>query len=265
MAEKRQARKHNKPTQKPNRKTSNRLEEAMTRLTNEMAQLAEGQRQLQEVTARLVERQQRLEEGQQQLRETVAELAEGQRQLRETVAHSLERQQRLEELTAQLAEGQRQLQAAVAELMVANKRMGRLLAQLTERVGRIEQQWGLSVEAVAQVMLPPYLEKKKGIKLRGEPGEELQPLYLPVNKEWAQIDLYGEGTMNGEEVCVICECKSRVYGREVKTFARKLERIGAHLKTEKRIVPVLFGFFVHPSAAPVAASHQIILVGALQR
>jgi len=99
--------------------------------------------------------------------------------------------------------------------------------------------------------------------LKGEPGYELKPLFLFVNGEREQIDLYGEGTKDGEEVCVVCGCKARIYERDVRAFVRKLSRWELYLK--KPVVAVLFGFLVHPSAEWIAKVHRVILVGALQR
>jgi len=38
--------------------------------------------------------------------------------------------------------------------------MAGILKEVNKKVGRIDEQLGLSVEVVAQVVLPPYLEKK---------------------------------------------------------------------------------------------------------
>lgn len=275
-----------------------RLEQALLRLTNEVvqlaygqnelrnfvAQLAQGQQQLQEVVARLTvgqeqlqaamtrlaEEQSQLAQGQQQLQEIVAQLVIGQEQLQAAVTNLTEEQrqlsqrhQKLEEVVTHLIESQQQMQQLMAELSDSNRKMAGILKEVNKKVGRIDEQLGLSVEAVAQVVLPPYLEKKHGIRLKGEPGYELKPLFLFVNGEREQIDLYGEGTKDSEEVCVVCECKARIYERDVRAFVRKLSRWELYLK--KRVVDVLFGFLVHPSAEWIAKVHRIILVGALQR
>jgi len=275
-----------------------RLEQALLRLTNEVvqlaygqnelrnfvAQLAQGQQQLQEVVARLTvgqeqlqaamtrlaEEQSQLAQGQQQLQEIVAQLVIGQEQLQAAVTNLTEEQrqlsqrhQKLEEVVTHLIESQQQMQQLMAELSDSNRKMAGILKEVNKKVGRIDEQLGLSVEAVAQVVLPPYLEKKHGIRLKGEPGYELKPLFLFVNGEREQIDLYGEGTKDSEEVCVVCECKARIYERDVRAFVRKLSRWELYLK--KRVVAVLFGFLVHPSAEWIAKVHRIILVGALQR
>ncbi len=225
------------------------LQAAVTNLTEEQRQLAQRQKQLQEVVARLVI-------GQEQLQAAVTNLTEEQRQLSK-------RHQKLEEVVTHLIESQQQMQQLMAELSDSNRKVAGILKEVNKKVGRIDEQLGLSVEAVAQVVLPTYLEKKHDIKLKGEPGYELRPLFIFVNGKREQIDLYGEGTKDGEEICVVCECKARIYERDVRSFIRKLSRWRLHLK--KRVVAILFGFFVHPSSEWIAKVHRIILFGALQR
>ncbi len=268
-----------------------RLQETVAHLTGENRRLAEGQQRLQETVAELAEENRRLAEGQQRLRETVADLAEGQRRLQEVVVHLTEEnlrlaegqqrlqeavfqltdenrrlvegQQRLQETIAELAKGQQGLQRTVEQLAEENRKMSVVLKEVNKKVGRLDEQWGMTVEGVAQLFLPRYLESEHGIKLKGRPGYQLRPMFFRLNGEWEQVDLYGEGTKNGEEVCVVCECKAKIYGRDVIAFIKKLDRLWLHLR--KRPIAVMFGYSIHPTAEEPASSRNIILVNPLIR
>lgn len=265
-------------------KGQDELRQAVTRLTEENRKLAEGQERLQETVAHLAEENRRLAEGQQRLQETVAHLAEenrrlaeGQERLQETVAHLAEGQERLWQAVGQLTEGQERLQETVAQLVGVQLQLQTTVSQLAEesrkamvvlkevnrKVGRLDEQLGMTVESVAQIVLPGYLERHFGIKLEGKLGYELKPMFFRLNGEWEQVDLYGEGTMGKEEICIVCECKAKIYERDVHAFVKKLERLWGLLK--KRPIPVLFGYSIHPSAQEPASSHNILLVSPLHR
>ncbi|MFA0782792.1 hypothetical protein [Fervidibacter sacchari] len=272
-------------------KGQDELRQAVTRLTEENRKLAEGQERLQETVAHLAEENRRLAEGQQRLQETVAHLAEGQERLWQTVGQLTEGQQRLQETVAHLAEGQERLWQAVGQLTEGQERLQETVAQLVgvqlqlqttvsqlaeesrkamvvlkevnRKVGRLDEQLGMTVESVAQIVLPGYLERHFGIKLEGKLGYELKPMFFRLNGEWEQVDLYGEGTMGKEEICIVCECKAKIYERDVHAFVKKLERLWGLLK--KRPIPVLFGYSIHPSAQEPASSHNILLVSPLHR
>ena len=272
-------------------KGQDELRQAVTRLTEESRKLAEGQERLQETVAHLAEENRRLAEGQQRLQETVAHLAEGQERLWQTVGQLTEGQQRLQETVAHLAEGQERLWQAVGQLTEGQERLQETVAQLVgvqlqlqttvsqlaeesrkamvvlkevnRKVGRLDEQLGMTVESVAQIVLPGYLERHFGIKLEGKLGYELKPMFFRLNGEWEQVDLYGEGTMGKEEICIVCECKAKIYERDVHAFVKKLERLWGLLK--KRPIPVLFGYSIHPSAQEPASSHNILLVSPLHR
>ncbi len=260
------------------------LQQAVIHLTEENRRLAEGQQRLQETVAelaeenrRLTEENRRLAEGQQRLQEAVAHLteenrrlAEGQQRLQEAVAHLTEEnrrlaegQQRLQEIVAELAEGQQGLQRTVEQLAEENRKMSVVLKEVNKKVGRLDEQWGMTIEGVAQLVLPRYLESEHGIKLKGRPGYKLRPMFFRLNGEWEQVDLYGEGTKNGEEICVVCECKAKIYGRDVLAFIKKLDRLWLHLR--KRPIAVMFGYSIHPTAEEPASSRNIILVNPLIR
>jgi FtsZ-binding cell division protein ZapB len=221
-----------------------------------VTQLAKGQDELQQAVTRLTEENRKLAEGQERLQETVAHLAEENRRLAEG-------QERLQETVAQLVGVQLQLQTTVSQLAEESRKAMVVLKEVSRKVGRLDEQLGMTVESVAQIVLPGYLERHFGIKLEGKLGYELKPMFFRLNGEWEQVDLYGEGTMGKEEICIVCECKAKIYERDVHAFVKKLERLWGLLR--KRPIPVLFGYSIHPSAQEPASSHNILLVSPLHR
>jgi hypothetical protein len=251
-------------------KGQDELQQAVTRLTEENRKLAEGQERLQETVAQLAEENRRLAEGQERLWQAVGQLTEGQQRLQETVTHLAEEnrrlaegQERLQETVAQLVGVQLQLQTTVSQLAEESRKAMVVLKEVNRKVGRLDEQLGMTVESVAQIVLPGYLERHFGIKLEGKLGYELKPMFFRLNGEWEQVDLYGEGTMGKEEICIVCECKAKIYERDVHAFVKKLERLWGLLR--KRPIPVLFGYSIHPSAQEPASSHNILLVSPLHR
>ena len=233
-----------------------RLAEGQERLWQAITQLAKGQDELQQAVTRLTEENRKLAEGQERLQETVAHLAEENRRLAEG-------QERLQETVAQLVGVQLQLQTTVSQLAEESRKAMVVLKEVSRKVGRLDEQLGMTVESVAQIVLPGYLERHFGIKLEGKLGYELKPMFFRLNGEWEQVDLYGEGTMGKEEICIVCECKAKIYERDVHAFVKKLERLWGLLR--KRPIPVLFGYSIHPSAQEPASSHNILLVSPLHR
>jgi hypothetical protein len=51
-------------------------------------------------------------------------------------------------------------------------------------------------------------------------------------------------------VTILGECKARFHPREVKTFLRQVEKVRKTIKGE--ILPVIFGFWIHPAASTLA-------------
>jgi hypothetical protein len=123
---------------------------------------------------------------------------------------------------------------------------------------------GYGLEDVAQLLLPPYLEKHYGISLEGAPAEELQRRFFPMEDELpVEIDLFGEGQRDGQDVVVLGEAKSRIGGGVVKDFVDVLERVEPLVGGD--VWRVMFGYYIHPSAREVAEEYDVILMASYQR
>jgi len=234
-------------------RTEKRVEElaqAQMRTEEQVGRLEEGQiamqgaiRDLAQAQGRTEERLRRLEEGQIALQQGQTALQQGQ--------------------TA-LQQGQAVLQQGQAAMQMALQRLAEAQARTEVTVGRLGENIGFGLEDIARLLLPPYLHKHYGIHLEGPAGEELQRRFFPLPDQLPlEINLYGEGQRDGRKAVVLGEAKSRIGGGVVKDFADLLVQIEPLVEGE--VWRVMFGYYIHPSAQPVAQEHQILLIASYQR
>jgi len=239
--------------------------------------LAEAQRRTEERVGQLAEAQRRTEERLNRLEAVVAELAEAQRrteerveQLAEAQRRTEERLNRLEAVVAELAEAQRRTEEQVASLVIAQRRTEKGLQELTQavdalrkEVGGLSENIGFGLEGIARIVLPGYLERHLDVKVLGPLGEELNPCLLGPEGKEMEFDLYGVGLRNGKETAIVGEVKSRIYSDDVRRFLSRLEQVRPALP--ENIIPVLFGYVIHPRAQKEAEETDVLLVAAHQR
>jgi len=122
----------------------------------------------------------------------------------------------------------------------------------------------VTIEDIARLMLPPYLEKHYGIRLEGEPAEELQRHFFTVGPfPPIEINLYGEGYRDGQRVVVLGEAKARIGGGVVRDFVDTVRQVEPLLTGE--VWRVMFGSWIHPTAEEVARELGVVLVASYQR
>jgi exonuclease VII small subunit len=226
--------------------------------------LEEGQVALQQGQIAMQAAIQRLTEAQARTEERVGRVEEGQIAMQAAI-------RRLEEGQVALQHGQIAMQAAIQRLTEAQarteERVGRLAeiqAHTDATVGTLAENIGFGLEDIARLLLPPYLHKHYGIQLAGPAGEELYRRFFPLpDQSPAEINLYGEGQRDGQRVVVLGESKARIGGSVVKDFADVLVQVEPLVKGE--VWRVLFGYYIHPSAQPVAEEYHILLVASYQR
>ncbi len=232
------------------RQDFDRVVEAQERIEGRMERVEAALERLAQAQTRTEERVGRLEEGQ-------AALQKGQAAMQAAIQELAQAQTRTEERVGRLEEGQVALQAAVQQLIQAQ-------AQLSQEVGGLREDIGFGLEDVARLLLPSYLHKHYSIQLEGPPGEELRRRFFPMKDRPAdEINLYGEGWRDGRRAVVLGESKARIGGGVVKDFADVLERVEPLVEGE--VWRVMFGYWIHPSAQPVAEEHHILLVASYQR
>ncbi len=228
------------------------------KLREAIYELAQAQRRTEERVESLAEAQRRTEERVERLEVAVEKLAEAQRRTEERV-------ERLEVAVEKLAEAQRRteerverLEIAVEKLAEAQRRTETVVQQLAREVGALSDLIGYSLEDIARVVLPGYLERHFKVKI-----DELERRFFVVDSKEIEVNLYAEGEKEGKPLVVIGECKSRIYERDVESFYSSIEPL---LKTiDKELILVLFGFLIHPSASKSAQAKNILLIASYQR
>ncbi len=206
-----------------------------------------------------------------QLNRTVGELAQAQARTEErmggleTAMQQLaQAQARTEERVGRLEEGQIALQQSQAAMQAAIRDLAEAQARTEAAIGRLGEDIGFGLEDVARLLLPPYLQKHYGIHLEGPAGEELQRrFFLLPDQPPLEINLYGEGQRDGRRAVVLGEAKARIGGGVVKDFADVLAQVEPLVEGE--VWRVMFGYYIHPSAQPVAQEYQILLIASYQR
>ncbi len=223
-----------------------RLEDAVARLAEAQARTEERVGRLEDAIARLAEAQARTEERVGRLEDAVLRLDDAVAKLAEAQARTEERVGRLEDAVARLAEAQRRTEEEVRNLAI--------------QVGRLSDTIGFTLEDIAKIVLPGYLERHLGIRVI---QDELERRYFVIDGKELEINLYGEARRDGEEITIIGESKSRIYEREVREFIDELAILLPTIKGE--VLRAMFGFVIHPSATRLAKEHGIILVASYQR
>ncbi len=235
---------------------------------------------LKKVVKELAEAQKRTEARLDNLTKAVAELVEAQKRTEERLNELAEAQKRTEERLNELAEAQKRTEArldnlakTVAELVEAQKRTEERLNELAEaqkrteevvrglgqQVGSLTDKIGYGLEDLARTFIPPYLEKKFGIKVFSE--ELTQKFYLIDDKEY-EIDAWGEGLRpDGIQVSIFVSCKSRLRPADVESFNFIINEI---IKKEKldpnAVIKILFGYHIAPSTERAAKKYNIITI-----
>jgi len=154
-------------------------------------------------------------------------------ELRETVRRS--DFEELKGVVKELAEAQKRTEQRLEELAAAQTKTEEELRALARRVGAIEVRLkhvqrelgglghtvGYRLEDEAMKALPNLL-REKGIEVVGR----LTRRYLEIGeKKPVEVNIYGEGKWNGEDVVILGFARSQVKKRDVDQFLDLAERI----------------------------------------
>ncbi|MEM0017383.1 MAG: TMF family protein [Candidatus Korarchaeum sp.] len=183
------------------------------------------------------------------LREVVGENTEAIDQLRKAVAGLEKAVERLVEAQAKSEERLTRLEAAVEKLAIA-------VGELRVEVGRLSDTVGYGLEDVARMLIPYWLERDWSIRLRGDLRRE----FLRLDGE--EVDLYSEGAREGEEVRVVGEVRSRIYGGDVRRFYSRI--VNPLRRTGVDVIAFMLGYVVHPSAREEAERLRMSVIAAYE-
>ena len=252
--------------------TQRKTEERLAILEQRMEELAEAQRESEKRISELAEAQKKTEERLAILEQRMEELAEAQRRTEERLAileqrmeELAEAQRKTEERVAllerrmeELAKAQRESEERIAELTEAQRRteekIGMLITaidNLRKEVGGISAIIGYGLEDKAYPVLPKLIKRDFGVSV---PTLYRRFIFYPDGGE-DELNIYGEGSRNGEKVFVIGEAKVRLSRRDVFNFTEKLERVSSVLKGE--IIPLMLCYVVHPRVEEFARGQGV--------
>ena len=173
------------------------------------------------------------------------------------------RMDRVEANLEKLTQAQARTEIALQELAEAQARTEVALKHQQRHLSGLGEVIGFGLEDIAKTVVPGYLQRHFGIDLEGPLGDELARRFFQVNGQPVEIDLYGEGSRDGQRVVVLAESKSRIGGTEVHRFARKIASVEPLLEGE--IWRIMFGYYIHPSAQKPAEENRIRLIASYQR
>ncbi len=219
----------------------------------------EGFDRLTKTVSELAVTVQELGEAQKRTEFVLSNLGERVSRLDAAVERLADAQKRTEVVVASLGERVGSLEAAVERLADAQKRTEETVRELAKAAGGLSDTVGYGLEDVARVMLPPWLERHERVRV-----EELERRFMQADGESVEVNLYGEGLKGRRSITVVGEARSRIHAGDVKEFAERLEKIRKALEGRKTL-PLMFGYWIHPTAQSLAKTLRIRLVASYQR
>ena len=230
----------------------NTLAETLNILSSRVDALAEAQRRTEEQLNTLAKRVDMLAEAQARTEEALSKLSGRVDALAEAQRRTEEQLNTLAKRVDMLAEAQARTEGSVQQLSNA-------VRELAVQVGRLSDTVGFGLEDIARVMVPGWFERHMNIYV-----EDLTPTFVNIDGEEVQINLFGIGKRDSEEIVIVGECKSRIYAREVRQFLRILEKVRRAFP-DKDVLGFLFGYLVHPSAQVEAEKHKVKVIATYMR
>ena len=161
------------------------------------------------------------------------DLAQAQKRTEERVEDLAQAQERTEKRVEELAEAQKKTEKTLTVVVREQKKIRKDFGRLSDAIG-----YGLEDRAIKG--LPGLLSRDLGLEVNAMDRRFIQ--YL--DGTYDEVNIYGEGVIEGEPVCIIGESKSQLGRRDVDRFAKFLVRASSHLGA--RLIPVLVTYSVRP-------------------
>jgi len=156
------------------------------------------------------------------------------RELKEIVADLAEAQKKTEQRINELADAQKKTEQRINELADAQKKTEEEIYKLVRRMDIFEDRLegisnsvGYSLENKAYKSLPKILSQRYNINVI----DRLLRKYFLIGKKNIQVNIYGHGRRNGEDIVIIGECKVRPSKREIVRFKKYAQKIA---ETERK-------------------------------
>ncbi len=202
-----------------------RTEALLESLAAKVEQLAQAQ----------VQMQQRLDSLSMKVEQLAEAQARTEARLEELAAAQARTEKRLEELAAAQAKTEKVVRGLVVDMREVKKQLG----GLSNTVG-----YGLEDRAIRA--LPAILKDRMGLDVGVMDRRFLE---YPDGKD-DEINIYGEGVLDGEPVVVVGESKAHLGPKDVDRFKKMLERVHTHVG--RRLVPLLVVYSVRPKVEEYA-------------
>lgn len=210
-------------------------------------------------TLREVEEQRKAREDFSELKAIVNELAQAQKQTEQRVnelaqaqKRTEERVGRLERVVNELAQAQKQTEQRVNELAQAQTKTEEELRKLAMGVKNLQKEFGGLSHTVGYHLedrairdLPQVLKKELAINLT-----LCERRFMKIQGREVQINIYGEGKKNGEEIIIAGEAKTDLSLKEVDRFLLLVERIRAEAR--KEVLPLFVCYSAKPKVKAYA-------------
>ncbi len=159
-----------------------------------------------------------------------------------------------------LAEAQRRTEERLDKLAETVDHLAKAVDNLRVELGSLSETIGFGLEDIAKVVLPGWLYRHLGVEV------ELERRFLYLGDREIEVDLYGEYMEKESKVIIVGEAKSRIYGRDVEKFYNEIYRpIADHFRNKAKVIGVLFGYLIHPSAQRMAQKLGLYTVASYQR
>lgn len=131
------------------------------------------------------------------------------------------------------------------------------ISELSKEVGKLSDAYGFILEDVARSFLPSWLSDKLDVEVAG-----ISRAFFNLEDKVVELDFYGVGKFRstGEPVVVVGEAKSRIHRDDVLDFCSKVEKLIASNNQNQRVIKVMYGLFVHPTAVAEARKCDVTIL-----
>jgi HAMP domain-containing protein len=174
--------------------------------------------------------------------------------LRELAAAQARTDAEVKQLATEVKQLATEVKQLAAELRQQAATHASEMREVRRALGVLSDNVGFGLEELAAIVLPGVLERDEHVLLAGP--FERRSVQTPAGLE--EVDLHAAAEREGEPVGVVVEVKSKLYEADVRRFGAKASRLAEALG--ESIVPVLFGFVIHPSARAAAGSLGVCVV-----
>ncbi len=174
----------------------------------------------------------------------ISELAEAQarteqrvNELTETVKSLAEAQARTEQRLIELAEAQRKTEDKLDEL---SKEFRREISEIRKELGGLSMAVGYGIEDKVMPYFFDLAQVDYGIQLEQVDRKH----YIYPDGRYDEINIFAEGTKDGNKCFLIGECKAQPSKKDIERFVKLIERL--HKALLAPIYPIFIGYVFAP-------------------